>query len=579
MANDVEIVVRTTDRSQAGIESSVAGHNRLRGAISNVAATAAGFVAANIFGKLASQVKDFISGSVEAYSGLNESLNAVNVTYGSSAAKILEWGKANATAFGLSQRAFNETAVPLGAMLKNAGLGMDTVTDSTIKLTKRASDLASVFNTSLDDALDAIKSGLRGEADPLERYGVGLSAVKVEAEALSETHKKSAKDLTDQEKMMARMNLIFKQTAATEGDFKNTSDGLANSQRILAAKTEEAQAKLGEKLQPVVLKVTEAKLKLVGVIADKLMPQLDKIAGWMKAHPDAIKVFAGVVGTMLVMAFMAWAASAASAAAATLAATWPVLAIMAAIALLVAGVIYAYTHWKWFREAVKAVADFFTQTLWPALQSIGAWFAGPFADFWISAWHKVSAAWNAVYGFFSDMYRYVYDITFAVTSSIVRAWTTVINFVTGLPGRISAIASGMWNGITSAFRSAINSIIRMWNGLHFSIPSISIPGIGTVGGNTVHVPQLPYMATGGISPGGITAVGERGIELLDLPAGTHVRSNADTGRVLGNATPAGTARLELGSDGSAFGDLLIQLIAKMVRAQGGDPALLGIRIA
>ena len=42
--------------------------------------------------------------------------------------------------------------------LKNAGLGMDTVTDSTTALTERAADMASVFNTDVSEAIEAIMS-------------------------------------------------------------------------------------------------------------------------------------------------------------------------------------------------------------------------------------------------------------------------------------------------------------------------------------------------------------------------------------------------------------------------------------
>jgi len=45
---------------------------------------------------------------------------------------------------------------------------------------------------------------------------------------------------------------------------------------------------------------------------------------------------------------------------------------------------------------------------------------------------------------------------------------------------------------------------------------------------------IPQFAKGGIAPGGMALVGERGPELVNLPAGARVHSNADSRRMVGN---------------------------------------------
>ena len=84
----------------------------------------------------------------------------------------------------------------------------------------------------------------------------------------------------------------------------------------------------------------------------------------------------------------------------------------------------------------------------------------------------------------------------------------VYNFIKDLPGNISSAASGMFDGIKNAFRSAINWIVDAWNGLEFTLPSIDthIPGIGTVGGFSLGTPNLPRLAKGGITSGPTLAV-------------------------------------------------------------------------
>jgi hypothetical protein len=278
----VQIVVTSVDRSAQGFDAatkradklakSVAGGpgsaaaafseadkkaQGLGGTLRRIGEVAAGVLLADALQRGAQRARQLISESVKAASDLGESVNAVNKVFGSASEQVRAWGRDNANAIGLSTRAFNQMATPLGSMLKNQGLALDQVTDHTIKLTERAADMASVFNTDVSDALVAIQAGLRGEQDPLERYGVSLSAVSVEARALADSHKTSAAQLTSQEKALARLNLIYDQTNDTAGDFRDTADGLANSQRIAAATMEEAKAKVGGVFIPVMAKAQQ----------------------------------------------------------------------------------------------------------------------------------------------------------------------------------------------------------------------------------------------------------------------------------------------------------------------------------
>lgn len=280
--NVVEIRVVARDQTAAGFNAAAQGASKLaksvdggagsaggalesaekkaRGlgtVLGNVGTIAGGILAADVIREGAQRVMALSQQTIHAASSLGESLNAVDKTFGESSDTIHAWAQNNAASFGLSERAFNEAATPLGAMLKNQGLSMAEVEKHTISLTERAADMASVFNVNVSDALTAIQAGLRGESDPLERFGVSLSAVAVETRALADSGKTSAMQLTAQEKALARLNLIYDQTKSTAGDFKDTSDGLANAQRISTAEIENAQAKIGATFLPVMAKAAQ----------------------------------------------------------------------------------------------------------------------------------------------------------------------------------------------------------------------------------------------------------------------------------------------------------------------------------
>lgn len=291
MANDVEIRVTAKDQSAPGIDSAKKNVKGLGDSFKKMGEIAGGILTAELFQEVGQAAGAFIKSTTKAASDLDESANAVNVTFGDSKQQITDWGRNNAAQFGLSQASFNKMAVPLGAMLKNTGLDMGVVSKSTIDLTERAADMASVFNTDVDEALTAIQAGLRGEADPLERFGVGLNAAAVEARALADTGKTSAAALTEQEKAMARVNLILEQTSSTQGDFANTSDGAANAQRIMTATFEESQAIIGQIWLPIMAEV-------MGVVTT-VLEKFNSLPGPVQAVSGGIIILGAALTTII----------------------------------------------------------------------------------------------------------------------------------------------------------------------------------------------------------------------------------------------------------------------------------------
>jgi hypothetical protein len=122
-----------------------------------------------------------------------------------------------------------------------------------------ASDLASFNNTTPEEAIQAIGGALRGENEPIRRYGVLLDEASLKQAALKEGIISSTKEaLTPQQKVLAAQLAIYQQTTAAQGDFARTSDGLANQQRILAAQFANLQAEIGQALLPVMLQFVKA---------------------------------------------------------------------------------------------------------------------------------------------------------------------------------------------------------------------------------------------------------------------------------------------------------------------------------
>jgi hypothetical protein len=162
--------------------------------------------------------------------------------------------------------------------------------------------------------------------------------------------------------------------------------------------------------------------------------------------------------------------------------------------------------------------------------------AGVVAGFkFVIDWAK--KLWRGIqlyFGFWKGMLDKVIGWVMGTKDRIVNSFNAVVGFVRKLPGRISSAASGMWDGIKSAFRSAINWVIGAWNGLSFTLPSVSVFG-QTVGGMTLSTPDIPMLAQGGIITGPTLAMlgeGGRHEAVIPLPRGMRPGDGAALGRDL-----------------------------------------------
>jgi hypothetical protein len=265
---------------------------------------------------------------VQAASSLNEAINKSNVVFGSSAKSIQAWAATADQALGLSNKAALEAASNFAILGQSAGLtGVELASFST-DLTGLAADLASFNDTSTDEAITALAAGLRGESEPLRRFGVLLSESAVQAQAMEMGLAKTSKELTDQDKVLARNALILEQTSLQQGDFARTADSAANQQRSLSAEIENSKAAIGEGLLPAykdllaqLIKVVEffgknsEAIVRVGIVVGALSASIVGLNLVFKASIIAVQTFT-VVAAALRLGYLTLAAATGSAAAA-----------------------------------------------------------------------------------------------------------------------------------------------------------------------------------------------------------------------------------------------------------------------
>ena len=170
-------------------------------------------------------------------------------------------------------------------------------------------------------------------------------------------------------------------------------------------------------------------------------------------------------------------------AAAWLLALGPIGLLIAAVALAV-GLIIA--NWDTIKKAALAVKD---------------WIVAKFTtviDFLKKMPGRVASA-------LSGVWNGIKEAALTAKNWIVDKFDAVVSFITRLPRRIGRAARGMWDGIKDAFKAALNWVIKKWNSLSFRMPSIRAFG-RTIGGFTLGTPNIPLFHQGGVfrapRPGG-----------------------------------------------------------------------------
>jgi hypothetical protein len=191
-------------------------------------------------------------GAAKLASDFNEEASKSEVIFGDASTAIMDFSKTAATALGQSQTEALKAAGTFGVLGTAAGLTGTDLGNMAVKFTTLATDLASFNNTSPEDAVLALGAGLRGEAEPLRRFGILLDDASLRAKALELGLVKTTKDaLTPQNKSLAAQALILEQTNLQQGDFARTADGAANKQRILTAQIKDAKTNIGKGFLPV----------------------------------------------------------------------------------------------------------------------------------------------------------------------------------------------------------------------------------------------------------------------------------------------------------------------------------------
>ena len=396
--------------------------------------------------------------SMEYAAEAEQSYGAVESIFADHAQGIIDNSKRAATEVGVSGREYRELAANMGAMLKNMGMPMDEVADKSENLVGVAADLAATFGGTTKEAVESVTSLLRGETDPIEKYGVSIKQADINARMAADGLDDLTGEAEKQAKAQTLLKLLTEQTASAQGQFARETDTAAHKQQVATAKYNDAKEAIGTALLP-----------LMAEFADKAA-NVAKVVG---EHPKIFLAVAGAIGTFsaavvtaaTVAPIFQWIGGTSAFAAGGLsgfaAAAWGVIAPIAAVVAAVGAVGVAL--WAFFTktEVGRDLWDKFVG----ALKDGWDWIAGVFATGWDWLADKIggffswfSDAWNGLWDLFVNRdYTSVLKDVFGwdEDSAAVDYIFRVRDAFTGLMDKVSYVKSTVvsaWGEMVSAFK-------------------------------------------------------------------------------------------------------------------------------
>ena len=404
MAQQIKIdIVADVQKLQQGVDQANKQLGGLDASVKKVQSLTTAFVGVGVAAKGFSVAGNFINETTDAASNLEETLAKTNELFGASTKEVVAFAKSAAKNLGQSSQQALDASANFAIFGKAAGLAGGDLVDFSTDFTVLASDLASFNNTSPQEAINAIGSALRGEAEPLRRYGVLLNDAALRQAALElgivETTKNA---LTPQQKVLAAQKVIYEQTTAAQGDFARTSDGLANSTRILEAQQADLNASIGETFLPVMKQVNEIMRLAIGIFTSLPGPvqKIVVVVGLLVAVLGPAVILVSSIKTAMIALGAAQTATAIATKVATAAqflfnaamTANPIGLVILAIVALIAIIVLLVKNWDKVTEAVGKVFEKileiaskikdaainlgknFVKGLWDGIQSMLQWF-------------------------------------------------------------------------------------------------------------------------------------------------------------------------------------------------------------
>lgn len=243
----------------AGLKQGATALSNFQNAVNSAKGVLAGFGVAM---GLSAAVDGFQS-MIGAASDLQENVSRTRAIFGEGAASVIADSNEMAKAFGTAKNEYLDAAGKFGSLFKGAGFGADEVARLSMQFVRLSGDVSSFDTIDFVDAMHKLRSGLSGEAEPLRDIGVFMDEASTKAYAYSHGIARVGEELTNQQKILARVGQLMEATKDKQGDLARTKGGQENLVKNLQGSLQNAGAAIGTVFLPAMEKALSVTTEFV----------------------------------------------------------------------------------------------------------------------------------------------------------------------------------------------------------------------------------------------------------------------------------------------------------------------------
>jgi len=212
---------------------------------------------------------------VTAASDAEETRSKFDTVFRDLASSTREWAETTATAVKRSSLDLESYLATLQDTFVPMGFARDEAAKLSQQMVQLGVDLGSFNNMADADVIRDLTSAMIGNHETVRKFGVLITEATLKQELLNMGLGDGAGEATNQQKALARLNIIMNSTTDAQGDAIRTSESFANQMKGLNAALRDLRVEFGNEIIP--------------VLKESFIPALEDAMARIRSMPEEAK--------------------------------------------------------------------------------------------------------------------------------------------------------------------------------------------------------------------------------------------------------------------------------------------------
>lgn len=423
--------------------------------------------------------------AVKGAADLEGALAKFDVVFGEFADDMHEWVSSYRKEFPLARREIVKHAADLQDLLVPMGVARGEATEMTQEWLHLAGALAAFNDVPIEEALNAIRSGVAGQTEPLRRFGINANVAALEETALAHGLMSAGEEMSAQVRQQALLIQAYEQSSDAVDGLEEQKGSLLWMMQEIGATIKDIGDSFGTILLPYVKKAAE--------FVQELLQRFEGLDEGTQRIIIVMALVAAAIGPVLLgigmlMKVMALLAS-------------PIGLIVGVLVVLGAAIYKLWTTNEEFREGVLAIWETIKNTalaLWEAVTGFWNKHGEKIIEISEKVWQNVETIFTTLWQALSDIFTNIYETAKFLFGKLQDFWekwggvitqivstvfkgirviiVTVINVIKDIIGFVLAIIRGDWgeafDRLKSIAKTALNFVVTTIRGILGNLPKI-----------------------------------------------------------------------------------------------------------